>query len=169
MEKREKIILVLAISALLYGGFDYFILSSDKNKGIESVAENQFSNFIEKINTTLANLNTIEKKKANADYMISMIESEWKNDPFSKIEKLSKENQGSSLDQGSSIDTEVGGWIYSGFIKLGNKMLAVIDGMEYTTGEYIKDSGYKIIRITSEKVLINSKLNKKIVLYLNEG
>jgi len=169
MKKREKIILVLAISALLYGGFDYFILSSDEKEGVESVTENQFSNFIEEINTTLTNLNTIEKKKANADYLISMIESEWKNDPFSKIEKLSKKNQESSLDQESSIDKEAQGWIYSGFIKLGNKMLAVIDGMEYTTGEYIKDSGYKIIRITSEKVLIISKLNKKIVLYINEG
>ncbi len=169
MKNREKIILVFAISALLYGVFDYFILSSGKNNGVESVTENQFSDFIEKINTTLANLNTIEKKKPNADYLISMIESEWKNDPFSKIEKFSKKNQGSSLDQESSIDKEAEGWIYSGFIKLGNKMLAVIDGMEYTTGEYIKDSGYRIIQITSEKVLINSKLNKKIVLYLNEG
>ena len=169
MKKREKIILILAISALLYGAFDYFILSSGKNKGAELVTENQFSDFIEKINTTLANLNTIEKKKSNADYLISMIESEWANDPFSKIKKLSKNNQGSSSDPESSIDKEAEGWIYSGFIKLGNKMLAVIDGMEYTTGEHIKDSGYKIIRITSEKVLINSKLNKQIVLYLNEG
>jgi len=163
MKKREKIILVLAISALLYGAVDYFILSSGKNETINADTANQFSGFIEKINATLINLNIIEQKKANADYLISMIESEWKNDPFSKIEKSSKGNQE------SAIDIEMAGLIYSGFIKLGNKMLAVIDGMEYTTGEYIKDSGYKIIRITPESVFINNSLNKKIILYLNEG
>ncbi len=163
MKKREKIILVLAISALLYGAVDYFILSSGKNETINSDTANQFSGFIEKINATLINLNIIEQKKANADYLISMIESEWKNDPFSKIEKSSKGNQE------SAIDIEMAGLIYSGFIKLGNKMLAVIDGMEYTTGEYIKDSGYKIIRITPESVFIKNNLNKKIILYLKEG
>jgi len=92
-----------------------------------------------------------------------MIESEWKNDPFSKIKKFSKNNQN------TAIDKEMEGLIYSGFIRFGNKMLAVIDGMEYTTGEHIKDSGYKIIRITPESVLVNNKVNKKIILYLNEG
>ena len=163
MKKREKIILILAILALLYGAVDYFILSSDKNEAINADTSNKSSDFIEKINTTLASLNIIEQKKTNADYLISMIESEWKNDPFSKIKNLSKENQK------SAIYIKMTGLIYSGFIKLGNKMLAVIDGMEYTTGEYIKDSGYKIIQITPESVIINNNLNKKIVLYLKEG
>lgn len=163
MKKREKIILVLAILALLYGAMDYFILSSGKNETITADTANQFSGFIEKINATLTNLNIIEQKKVSADYLISMIESEWKNDPFFQIEPSSKRNQE------SAIDLEMAGLIYSGFIKLGNKMLAVIDGMEYTTGEYIKDSGYKIIQITPESVFINNNLNKKIVLYLNEG
>ncbi len=169
MKTREKIIIVFAILALLYGGFDYFFLSSDKNQIIDSETQNQFSEFLEKVNATLAKLNIMEKKNTNPDYLITMIESEWANDPFSKIEKLSKKNKDGSNDQESLIDQEMSGLIYSGFIKLGNKMLAVIDGMEYTTGEIIKDSGYKIIKITREKVLINNNLNKKIVLYLNEG
>ncbi|MBT3176193.1 MAG: hypothetical protein HOG03_01775 [Desulfobacula sp.] len=163
MKKREKIILILAITALLYGAFDYFILSSIKDETIPSETENQFSDFLEEINTTLGNLNIIEQKTSNADYLVSMIESEWKNDPFSKIKKFSKNNQN------TAIDKEMEGLIYSGFIRFGNKMLAVIDGMEYTTGEHIKDSGYKIIRITPESVLVNNKVNKKIILYLNEG
>jgi len=163
MKTREKIILVLAILALSYGAFDYFILSSGKTGGILSEAENQYSEFLEKTNATLANLNIIEKKKANADYLISSIESEWKNDPFFMIEKLSKKEQKSPANPEISVLT------YSGFIKLGNKMLAVIDGMEYTTGEYIKDSGYKIIQITPESVSINNNVNNTIVLYLKEG
>jgi len=62
MKKREKIILILAITALLYGAFDYFILSSIKDETIPSETENQFSDFLEEINTTLGNLNIIEQK-----------------------------------------------------------------------------------------------------------
>jgi len=163
MKKREKIILVLAILALLYGAFNYFILSPETDKTLQSETENQFSDFLEKTNMTLVRLNILEQKKTNADYLVSMIESEWKNDPFSRVGKTLNKNQK------SAVDIKMAGLIYSGFIILGNKMLAVIDGMEYTTGEYIKDSGYKIIRITPESVFINNNLNKKIVLYLKEG
>lgn len=163
MKPREKIILVLAILALLYGAFDFFILSSGNTDAIQSEAENQYADFLEKTNATLVNLNTIEKKKANAGYLISIIESEWENDPFFKIETPSKKTQKSAANPEMAVLT------YSGFIKLGNKMLAVIDGMEYTTGEYIKDSGYKIIQITPESVSINNNVNNKIVLYLKEG
>ncbi len=163
MKTREKIILVLAIIALSYGAFDYFILSSGNKDAMISEAENQYADFIEKTNATLANLNIIEKKKSNAGYLISIIESEWENDPFFKIENSSKKTQESAAKPEMAVLT------YSGFIKLGNKMLAVIDGMEYTTGEYIKDSGYKIIQITPESVSINNNLNNKIFLYLKEG
>ncbi|RLB90901.1 MAG: hypothetical protein DRH26_08865 [Deltaproteobacteria bacterium] len=159
MEKREKIILILAGLVLLYGAFDYFILSSDKNETMQSETENKFTGFLESINASLTSLNILEQKKSNPDYFISMIESEWKNDPFSKIKR----------NQKTTIDKEMAGLMYSGFIKFGNKMLAVIDGMEYTTGENIKDSGYKIIRISSKNVILINKLNKKIVLYLTEG
>ena len=163
MKKREKIILVLAILAVLYGAFDYFILSSAKDKIIQPETKTQSSGFFDKINATLAGLNSIEQQKANPDYLIKMIESEWKNDPFSRIKKSSKKIKD------PTINKKMMGLMYSGFIKLGNKMLAVIDGMEYTTGEHIKDSGYKIVRITPESVVINNKANKKIVLYLDEG
>ncbi len=159
MEKREKIILILAGLALLYGVFDYFILSPDKNAVMQSETESKFTDFLENINATLASLEILEQKKTNADYLISMIESEWKNDPFSLIKR----------NQKTEIDKETADLMYSGFIRLGNKMLAVIDGMEYTIGENIKDSGYKIIQISSKNVILINKLNKKIVLYLKEG
>ena len=130
---------------------------------IQSETANQASKILEKIDNNLASLKIIEQKKTSADYLISKIESEWKNDPFSKLEN------GSEKGRKSAGDLEISDFIYSGFIKLGNKMLAVIDGMEYTTGERIKASGYKIIRITPKKVVINNNMNKQIVLYLKEG
>lgn len=163
MKTREKIILVLACLALLYGLLDYFILSSGNKENILSETQNQFSDFIEKANTSLANLNLIEQQKANAGYLVSLIEADWKNDPFITIKNITKKSQRSEKTD------EMAALIYSGFIKLGNKMLAVIDGMEYTTGEYIKNTGYKVIQITPESVSIDNNENNKIVLYLKEG
>jgi len=67
MKNREKIILVLAILALLYGALDYFILSSGKDETLPSETENQLTAFIDKTNTTLANLNILDQKKTDAD------------------------------------------------------------------------------------------------------
>jgi hypothetical protein len=163
MKKREKIIILITILTIIYGALDYFILSAGKNETIEPETANQFSKNIENINKNLTRLKTIDQKKINADYLISMIESEWKNDPFSKREKFSKRGLNSTGDE------KMMNFIYSGFIMLGNKILAVVDGIEYTTGEYIKNSDYKVIKITPKTVFIKNNINKQIVLYLKEG
>jgi hypothetical protein len=163
MKKREKIIILITILAIIYGALDYFILSAGKNESIEPETANQSSKNLEAINQNLTRLKTIEQKKINPDYLISMIESGWKNDPFSKIEKFSKRVRN------LSSDPEMINFKYSGFIMLGNKILAVIDGIEYTTGEYIKNSEYKIVQITPKTVFIKNNTHKQIVLYLKEG
>jgi len=48
-------------------------------------------------------------------------------------------------------------------------MLAVINGMEYTVGEMLRDIGYKVFRITSSQVILLTETNKEITLYLEEN
>ncbi len=45
---------------------------------------------------------------------------------------------------------------YSGYLIVGNRPYAIIDGLEYTIGENIASTGYSVKEITQEYVLLNS-------------
>ncbi len=47
-------------------------------------------------------------------------------------------------------------FLYSGFIKLGNNNLAVINGREYQVGEPLDTGGFEVVEITPEAVVLKS-------------
>jgi hypothetical protein len=44
--------------------------------------------------------------------------------------------------------------VYSGFIRAGNKAFAVLDGIEYTTGDTLADSAYRVQGIEKDSVVL---------------
>lgn len=168
MNKREKIIIFLALFVALYGLIDFFLLSSpgkDKNKTGQSEILNRSFKKLTQINERLVSLRVKIKNNERTDYLISMIESEWENDPFIK-----KENPFQTINKKNAVHVifdDKKGFFYSGFIQFDNKILAVINGMEYTTGNYIADTGYKIIKITPDFVILDID-NRQTRLFLKE-
>jgi hypothetical protein len=49
--------------------------------------------------------------------------------------------------------------VYSGFISSGKHAMAIVNGMEYFAGDIIMDTGYRITRITPDKVVIQKDQN----------
>lgn len=163
MSKREKIIIFITVTAVLYGLLDYFVFSaSQTNEKKQSLTASQSSELFNKININLLILESMIANKEKNDYLLPMIEFEWKLDPFKKFEKPLEKIQE------SAITKEHADLIYSGFIKLGNKIFALINGKEYKTGEYIKDTVYKIVLITPAKVVFNIDEKNQTILYLKE-
>lgn len=169
MNKREKIIIFLAVSALLYGIFDYFVFSSLKNSSDEAIQSETTKNNLAVLTTLdgkLASLQIMAKNQNKDSYLISMIESEWKNDPFLKLKKAPEKFVDKSMESAATIDVlELN---YSGFIQYDKRIFAVINGMEYVAGEYIKDTEYQIVRITSNKIVLTIDKNRQTVLFLKE-
>ena len=169
MNKREKIIIFLAVSALLYGIFDYFVFSSLKNSSDEAIQSETTKNNLAVLTTLdgkLASLQIMAKNQNKDSYLISMIESEWKNDPFLKLTKAPEKFVDKSMESAATIDVlELN---YSGFIQYDKRIFAVINGMEYVAGEYIKDTEYQIVRITSNKIVLTIDKNRQTVLFLKE-
>ena len=168
MSKREKIIIFLVLFVALYGLIDFFLQPSpgkDKNKTGHSEILSKSLKKLAHINDRLISLRVKTGNNERTDYFISMIESEWENDPFIKKENpfqtINKKNAGSVI-----IDDNTG-LSYSGFLQFGKKILAVINGMEYTTGEYITNTGYKIIKITPDSVVLDID-NRQTRLFLKE-
>jgi hypothetical protein len=168
MSKREKIIIFLALFAALYGLIDFFLLSSpgkDKDQTGQSEILNRSFKKLAQINDRLVSLRVKTENNERADYLISMIESDWENDPFINLENpVQKINNKNAVHV--IIDDNTG-LSYSRFIQFDNKILAVINGMEYTTGEHITDTGYKIIKITPDSVVLDID-NRQTRLFLKE-
>lgn len=168
MNNREKIVIFLAIFAIFYGTFDYFIFSSPKKNKAEIVQSEKAiknSEMMTKINENLISLEVMTENEKEVAYLISLIESEWKNDPFIKLEKqLDKTIE---KNQGSAITKDNIALDYSGFVQFGEKILAVVNGMEYTTGEYIIGTEFKIVRITPKTVVLNIN-DRQIILSIKE-
>lgn len=169
MNNRKKIIIVLAALAVFYGVFDYFLFSASKKNSDEKVQSEITQKNLEmitKIDENLISLKVLSENKEEVAYLISMIESEWKNDPFMKFEKSLEKTIEKNLESAKTNDNI--DLNYSGFIQFGEKILAVINGMEYETGEYIRGTEYEIVRITSNTVVLNIDKNRQTMLFLKE-
>jgi hypothetical protein len=163
MKKREIIIVMLAGILVLYGLLDFFVFSGKPENGEDEKIAGQLSGitaFAESAGSELAAV-AAEKEFPDMDYLVSRIESEWPHDPFVA--------DGSAGIQAAVSDLEAPKLAYTGFIKAGKKILAVINGMEYEIGELLKDVGYKVSGITPSRVVLLTELNKEIILQLEEN
>ena len=165
MNKREKIFIIITGVVLIYGILDYFVFSSFEKNSAGSLSPQVAAAdaaVSEQINTHLNGIGLWMKDDKKYNQLIQLIESQWTSDPFAKIDTPIEQKQ--RLTQ--SIESS--DFIYSGFIQIGKKILAVINGMEYEPGECLQDSNYKIITITPDKIVLRRDKNKALTLYLKE-
>ncbi|MBU1342858.1 MAG: hypothetical protein KKE44_05765 [Proteobacteria bacterium] len=164
MNKREIIIISLAVIIGIYGLLDYFVFSGKKMNGEDKktgVAVERINAFAESAGL---NLSSIIAKKDFQDtaYLISKAEIKWDNDPFLVYDpneiKLEEDFSAQGIPE----------LAYTGFIQAGKKVLAVVNGMEYALGEMLKDVGYKVFSITPSRVVLLTEANKEIILQLEE-
>lgn len=165
MNKRETIIIGLALVIGLYGLLDYFVFSS-KNEKTQTdqiaMAIGEIDAFAESARLQLIVVKT-KNKLQNTDYLISKAEAEWENDPF----WVSGPTQTEQSENTSEEDMPA--LSYTGFIQAGGNMLAVINGMEYTTGEFIKEVEYELSLISPSHVVLLTQANKEIIIQLEEN
>ncbi|WDP90796.1 MAG: hypothetical protein HUN04_14260 [Desulfobacter sp.] len=166
MNKREKIIIFLAGLMALYGALDYFVLGKKSSATGEEdkikAAVQQTDAFAAAATAQLTAMVTQNKGK-NLTYTKKMAETPWPRDPFIVHTGTDK-----TVDQEEINPADLPEIIYSGYIRAGAAVLAVINGMEYTVGELVADIGYKVHNITPSKVVLLTESNKQITIYLQE-
>jgi len=58
--------------------------------------------------------------------------------------------------------------LFTGFVRAGDKMLAVINGLEYEEGDMMGNGNYTIKQISSEKVVVESESGEELVILIKE-
>ena len=163
MLNRERIIVLLMIIAVLYGAYNLFLAPGD-NPSVQDSQERmtELKNFVVDAATNLSS----ESVSATDKYIIEQAEKVWPESPF-----LQSGNMLTSQPFEAKADVKVERikLAYTGFLQTENSLLAIVNGMEYETGEQLSQAGYYIKSISPNKVVIGIENNPKtIILPLDE-
>jgi hypothetical protein len=157
MSKREKILVGLSILAVVYGLYVWF-LGSPQQAAIADGDKDQkeLKAFILKVAEK-----TAARLSENQTYALQKAQDPWERDPLFQIEpKMPEEVE---ERQEPVLTTKA---IYTGFLRMGDKRLAIINGMEYEIGDVLEPDGFIIRSISPNRVVIAPPGKKKKTLTL---
>ena len=136
-----------------FGVYTWFF-SSPQNAAVKSADQGQKSlnEFVVKV---------AEKTKTGLSktqaYILKKAQTDWNRDPLVRIEpKKSVEKNRTANRLKSKI-------LYTGFLQMGDKRLAIINGLEYEIGDILEPGGYIVRNIHPRHVVIRSRGENKIL------
>lgn len=160
MTKRERVILVVMSLAVAYGAYALFFSSPPKGT---STFGGSRSGELNKLITELSVGLSKEGPTETDIYIIEKAESKWVKDPFceKKIAVVKEKEEASKAEAEAEAEVlpEVT-FSYSGYMEMGDRKIAIVDGMEYKIGEEIGPGGFIIRAIYPNKVVIGIKGEK---------
>ena len=142
MEKREKVMLGVLAATLVAAGALHFAGSPGGSGGAPAPGGSQAS--LDEVTRTVEQ-SRLSPEKA---YRIGLLADNATGDPFYGGQG------GLSQEEGPASATGEGGLVYSGYIKIGQKIFAVINGVEYARGDELAEGGYVVQAIDKASVLL---------------
>ena len=95
-------------------------------------------------------------------YILQKARAEWKQDPFIQIRpKLTRDE--AEERQPLVVNSKI---LYTGFLEMGNKRLAIINGMEYEIGDILERTGLVVRKISPSHVVVAAPDNKNKTLII---
>lgn len=165
MNKREKILLLLALMFVLYSLIYFFVLpKKEDSQQIMNLTKNASETTEKFALDSMTELSRIEAQgnKLHWQILMSKIESSWENDPF--VLPMEPETSADVSSSPSSFDR----FLYSGYLNVGKISFAVINGKEYKIGETIDEYEYTIIKITPRKVILQKDTDQAVIFLKEE-
>lgn len=167
MTKREKIIVGLMLLSVVYGIYTVFF--ENRTKGPTKISSTK----------QLENLNAFITKVADASkaglskedsYIISRAEAAWKQDPLITAELTNRPRDELKKQQEVKEVVPLLNVSYTGFMQMGDKKFAIINGLEYASGDELEQGGYIVRQITPSQVTIVriGRNQKKFIFPLEE-
>ena len=146
---------------VVYGVYAVFF----EGKGsVEPVAAINSSQKLEDLNAFIAKVAETSKAGLSASdkYIIEKAEVEWKQDPLINVNLTNRPE--SEIQKSKEVtkvpipDLKVS---YTGFMQMGDKTFAIINGMEYRAGDQLEQGDYMVRSITPSQVVIVSTRDSK--------
>ena len=138
--------------AVVYGVYVWFLPSP------QQAAANKDENEQKRLNAFILKVaeQTATGLPKNMAYVLQKAEAKWKGDPLIQIEPKTIAEKEDSPKPVISPKVK-----YTGFLRMGDRRLAIIDGMEYEAGDRLEPSGFIIRSISPSHVVIAHPGRKK--------
>jgi hypothetical protein len=150
MSKREKIIIAATLLVALVAVYIQFFAPGGKNGSPDPEEINQeLGSFVSETSTLIAQAKPAE----NAVYKAMRAVEPWRADPFLKIDEQL------SLEKSQEISFPA--FLYTGFVGMESKKVAVINGMEYESGDELSPPEFILKHIYPERIIIGIKDGKQ--------
>jgi len=160
MSKREKIILAVMALTIVYGAYSFFA-EPQRYAQMPSPTESKLEAF-HKFISNVANLTKDGLSEIDA-YIIEHISDQWTKDPLLNITRDVKIGDQSEVIKSLDI-------IYTGYLEMGPKRMAIINGMEYESGEPLAKGGHRVGLIYPDRVVIVTReSNQEVAVPLVES
>lgn len=153
MNNREKIFVGLALLAALYAGIS-FLLPGKSNEIVRTgIDEKPAEEFLREVAESLASHQLTKAEKV----LLEKAEISWPLQPFVSVNMPVLEDTSDSQRQ-----TSVEAFVYAGYIQVGSRRLAIINGMEYDIGDPVADASLTVRGISSERVVLEDTSGRRI-------
>jgi hypothetical protein len=164
MLNRERIIVIIMIIVVIFGAYSFF--SQPEESALVAGSQKRIADLKQFVVQAATNLSQ-EYISAADQYIIEQAEKRIPKNPFLQTGAV-------LASQPFEIKTEVATQkvqlAYTGFIQTPKKLIAIINGLEYETGEQLNEAGYYVKKISPRNVVIGMGKNKEnIVLPLDES
>lgn len=162
MTTREKIIVGIMLLTVGYGAIELLLPRT------QSGAPTPAAQPLENLTTFIAKVADAARAATSetSALIVQKAEAGWKQDPFMEILKP----PAPPAETRSPMETAraIPNMVYSGFLEIGPKRLAIINGMEYEAGDRVNPGAFSIKTVLPNKVIMTSSQGE-IVLPLQES
>jgi hypothetical protein len=170
MTTREKIIVGLMLLTVTYGVYTVFFEGKAKPRETATISATKQLENLNAFITKVAEASRAGLSK-NDEYIIQLAEAEWKQDPLISAElKDRPESEIQKATRVTRVPTPDLNIAYTGFMQMGDKKFAIINGLEYASGDRLEQGDYIVRSITPRQVVIVStgRSKKKFIFPLEE-
>lgn len=153
MGKREMIILGAMAIAVLYAAFDY-LTPKKKVSGMDMTQKNaELQTFVTDLTAGLGK----DTSKNLGALIFSRAEREWAQDPFLDGKSYKSWTQVKVTAKEADATAPKIEFVYSGYLEVDRKRMAIINGMEYSEGEGLDAKGYVLKSVSPSSVVIENR------------
>jgi hypothetical protein len=146
MTNREKIIVGLMLIVVVYGVYTLFLSSPSETKISGQQNLETLNTFVAKIADTAKS--GLSKKQS---YVLQKAKTKWKQDPLIQMREAPKVEEEEIIMPATKSKI-----VYTGFLQMGNKRLAIISGMEYEAGDKLEPGGFIVRNINPNHVVLGT-------------
>ncbi len=149
MSNREKIIVVVAVLAIIYGVYIVFLEPSAQQPTVKTS-----SNQLEDLNTFITKVAAATKEGLSEkdSEIIKRAEKAWVRDPLIRMRKPVEIEE--EIQQAEKETQPEGMILYTGYLEMGTTRLAIINGNEYAAGDTLDQGGYVVRRISPNQIVL---------------